>query len=418
MAKAKGTVASTGGNVPPAFATLRFKACQERPYFSAVLFSLIPIPSEDVPTLGVDEHWRMYYNEKLLETMPVEEAVGVLYHEIGHLLRDHHDRVGDREKQIWNMAGDLCINQDLREEGVKLPDWVLYPEKYKLKKGLTTEEYYEELMKRAKLQEIKMMGAGSGNCGNCSGGGKKPWESEGPAGGADKDDPLHQKVDKLSQELAKRAVAKDIVEHSASRGTVPDSLLRWAKEKIQPVVNWKKILRSKISNTINFVSGIVDYTRARPARRQSAYGRVLMYGFHSPVPKIGVIIDTSGSMGDEDLGKAVAEVGSILKTAKADITVLSCDAAVSNTQKIKSMSQIKLSGGGGTDMPEGFKACEELKPQPDIVICITDGYTPWPPNNVYKFKTIAVLTQKGSYDQVPSWIQKIGAFEGRVGEEK
>jgi len=417
------------GNVP-AFATLRFKAGTERPYYSSILFTLIPIENEKVSTLGVDKWWRLNYNPKMLAEVTIEEAVGLLIHEINHLIRDHHDRQGDRDHTIWNIAGDLSINPDILKDGLALPEFGCFPGKgefSKLKEGLAAEQYYDELMKNA--VKIKMTfssgskgkGAGTGNCGSCAGDGEKDWEDKNGGGGGegkDKDGKgkdangmgTTEGVDKLTQELAKRNFARELLEHSKTQGNVPDSLVRWAKDKLKSKVNWKKELRSSITNVVNYVSGMVDYTRSRLSRRQSAFGDVMMYGFHSPVPRIGVIIDTSGSMGDKDLGQAVAEVGSVLKATRAEIVVVACDAAAGQAQKVSSSSQVKLTGGGGTDMPEGFRAVNELKPKPDIVICITDGLTPWP-HEPYKFKALAVITRKGSEKNVPKWIKVLPAYQ-------
>ena len=39
---------------------------------------------------------------------------------------------------------------------------------------------------------------------------------------------------------------------------------------------------------------------------------------------------------------------------------------------------VELLGGGGTDMGAGLAKAAELRPRPDLIIVLTDGYTPWP----------------------------------------
>ena len=45
---------------------------------------------------------------------------------------------------------------------------------------------------------------------------------------------------------------------------------------------------------------------------------------------------------------------------------------------MRTSRDIELVGGGGTDMTEGIARAVELRPRPDILVVVTDGYTPWP----------------------------------------
>ena len=58
--------------------------------------------------------------------------------------------------------------------------------------------------------------------------------------------------------------------------------------------------------------------------------------------------------------------------------VLACDAAVAPAQRVTSARQVKLIGGGGTDMGAGIAAASALRPRPAIAVVLTDGDTPWP----------------------------------------
>ena len=50
-----------------------------------------------------------------------------------------------------------------------------------------------------------------------------------------------------------------------------------------------------------------------------------------------------------------------------------------------------LSGGGNTDLRVGIRAAGELRPRPDVIAVITDGYTLWPPNAPDKTRLVAVV---------------------------
>jgi predicted metal-dependent peptidase len=61
--------------------------------------------------------------------------------------------------------------------------------------------------------------------------------------------------------------------------------------------------------------------------------------------------------------------------------------------------EVKLLGGGGTDMGVGIAAALELKPKPDLVLVLTDGHTPWP--KAPRAKVIVGLLDP--LGRVPDW---------------
>jgi predicted metal-dependent peptidase len=58
-------------------------------------------------------------------------------------------------------------------------------------------------------------------------------------------------------------------------------------------------------------------------------------------------------------------------------------------------------GGGGTDMRVGFAAVEALRPKSDMVVMITDCYTPWPEVRPKIGKIVIVAV--GDHGEPPAW---------------
>jgi predicted metal-dependent peptidase len=90
---------------------------------------------------------------------------------------------------------------------------------------------------------------------------------------------------------------------------------------------------------------------------------------------VAVVVDTSGSMGQHELSRALAEIKALLKTVK-QVTVYSVDFEVHTVQKVFRTDQIRLFGGGGTRMGAGIQKAQSDKP--DLIIVLTDGETDWP----------------------------------------
>lgn len=98
-------------------------------------------------------------------------------------------------------------------------------------------------------------------------------------------------------------------------------------------------------------------------------------------PRVSVIIDTSASVSDTELGSALLEVAAMSRAVggRRDlITVLPCDAAADTVHPLCRAEGIPLVGGGGTDLRTGFAKALRGRPRPDVVVVLTDGQTPWP----------------------------------------
>ena len=346
--------------------------------------------------MGVDKYWRVYFSDEV-KGWKVEHTSTVLYHEILHLLRKHASRAEMMvaHKQIWNIAGDCEINDDLKEEGLHFPHEIVAPSKFGFENNLIVEAYYNKLLEDAVV--IEAGGVGNGNCGSCASGGKEEWEQEGEGS-----------VSEIEAEVIRQSVAKAIQNHTPTKiaGTVPAHLDRWAQEFLSPAkVPWQRELAAHIKKSLSTMAGQVDYTYVRPSRRQSAFGKVVMPSMRQPCPKVGVIIDTSGSMSTQDLEDALSEVKGILMSVgqRNGVEVMSVDAAVHTAQKVFSVRQVNVVGGGGTDMRKGLSAMERKRV--GVVVVMTDGWTPWP-DSCPPFDTIVALI--GDYsDSVPSWARKV-----------
>jgi predicted metal-dependent peptidase len=98
-------------------------------------------------------------------------------------------------------------------------------------------------------------------------------------------------------------------------------------------------------------------------------------------PHVCIIIDTSGSVSDAELGSAILEVAAIARSVggRRDlVTVLPCDAAATAAYRLCRAEGVPLIGGGGTDLRAGFAKALRASPRPDVIVVLTDGQTPWP----------------------------------------
>ena len=143
--------------------------------------------------------------------------------------------------------------------------------------------------------------------------------------------------------------------HAKQAGTVPAGLLRWARDVLAPRVDWRRLLAAELRRAIADVAGAADYSYRRPSRRAAAVSGVVLPALRRPVPELAVVCDTSGSMSEELLAMALAEVEGLLRALgmARQLRVLACDAAAGPAQRVSSARQVTLTGGGGTNMGAG-----------------------------------------------------------------
>jgi predicted metal-dependent peptidase len=346
-------------------AAARLWAANRAPYFATALFALSPAAAGGLGTVGVDRTWHLYIDPAAVTRWTVEEFGGVLIHEVHHLLRAHADRaaamgVGAAEARRWNIAADFEINDDLEE---LLPGHPMRPADHGFEPGLMAETYYLQLSQTLP----------SGDCGSGAHGLRLAHELDDPAGG----------VTEIEADLIRREAARNVISTAAIGGAVPSGLARWAQATLQPQIDWRRELAAQVRAGIDQIAGGVDYSYRRRSRRSgSPIGRaVVLPALVQPVPRVCVVVDTSGSMGEDRLRSALGEVNGILQargTAGTHLAVLSCDSDVRNVQEVFVAAQIQLVGGGGTDMKVAIRAACDRRPRPDLVVIITDGFTPWP----------------------------------------
>lgn len=408
-------------SVPQELQAARLKLVLQMPYIATALWQLVPIEMPNMSKvacgpIGVDKWWRLYYDPELLAKTPIPQLAAILYHEVNHLLRQHHERFEHETKQgnaqLANIAGDCEINDDISQDPKQpmyLPEWVVMPKSFGLPNALLAEDYFERLKKDAKKITIKI-GVASGNCGSCATGNDgEPGEQGKPNDGSDGAAKTAKGISAGEGELIKRAVAEDIETYAKqSRGTVPAGLARWADVLLHPKIDWRKELSASIRHSLTDIKGQVDYSYRKPSRRQSALPEFVLPSMRQPVPHVAVVVDTSGSISQEMLTTACSEIQGILKAVGGNhIGFVSVDAEVNFSGNVRSVSKVKakLRGGGGTDMRLGINAAREQRPRPHLIILLTDGYTPWPDQPLVGSRLTVVLTSGNQ--EIPKWAKKI-----------
>ncbi|MDQ1722740.1 MAG: hypothetical protein QOI26_2474 [Pseudonocardiales bacterium] len=369
----------------------RLYATRVRPYLATALFALHPVESRSVPTMAVDRYWRCYVSPAFVDATPLAELAGVWVHEVSHLLREHHGR-GDRfaaargltgpgERLRMNIAADCEINDDVYGDGLPMPEGAVRPEMLRLNPGELMEDYLLQFRLGPYSQGWAWLDCGSGADGLT-----RAWDlGAGDAHG----------LSEQERDAVRFRVANGI---SGRPGDAPAGWRRWAQEAFHPPQPWRDLLGAAVRSAASGRGD--DYTYGRPSRRATSLPGIVLPSLRRRPPQVCVVIDTSGSVSDAELGTALLEVAAIARAVggRRDlVSVLSCDAAAGVAYPICRAEGIPLIGGGGTDLRSGF-AQAMRSGLPDVIVALTDGQTPWPDTRPAARTVVGLFPRVGMSD--------------------
>ena len=365
-------------------AAARVRAASRFPYLASALFAAEVRPAPGSGTVAVDRAWHVLADPVVVDGLTVDELARLLVHLVGHLLREHAERAaasgveGPGDRARWNLASDAEINDDLRRDDAVAAAAPTLPADLGCEDGRLAEEYF------------RRTGPGGDRPWDCGSGcddGDRPWDAPGGIGSG-------------QGQLLRLGVAAEVRRLDGQLpGAVPGGWLRWAEAMLPSRIDWRRVLAAEIRRGVTMAAGKVDYTYRRPSRRAVVAGPVVLPSLYRPLPEVAVVCDTSGSMHQELLSRALAEVEGLLARGglrQAQLRVLAVDTNVHAVRRVSRTSQVELAGGGGTDMGAGIAAAAALKPRPSVIVVLTDGFTPWPPSPPRGCRVIVgILEQAG-----------------------
>lgn len=354
-------------------------------YLAEGLYALVLVESTEVRTVASDERWRLYVNPTWAEQQDAPVLAREVAHQLWHLLMSHADRAraigATHDRKAWRQAADLALCDVLGAHRVAPKELAGEAAELRARNpgrlpvGRPPEEYWATLSGMPATPVEDSADEGDRDHGSSLDGVARPWEI-----------PPDADIGELTPaegDLVRMAVAITYRGERGGRGDEPGEALRWAKRLTRSELPWELLLAQAVRRGVGWASGRTHQTYSRPNRRASAMPGVALPGWRRPVPRVACVVDTSGSVDDVLLGKALAEVDGALRAlgvADAEVTVLACDAVVHSVQNLRRAKDAVLVGGGGTNMAAGLAEVAALRPRPSLTVVFTDGYTLWPPD--------------------------------------
>ncbi len=335
----------------------------DHPFFASILLKKQLKIDNTMPTLAVDARGDIYYNEKFIDGLTVPQITWALCHEIGHVIGQHAVRRKHRDAKKWNYAGDAWINDMLNDCGVgeSIPNTVNMPGS----KDKTTETIYDELPENPNGNKGQGGGQGDGS------GDGDPFDNG--LGDDIKYEDLTESEMKEIEANAKVEIAQ-AAQAAKARGKLPGKLADIVADILNVKTPWYDILERYMNTYVK-----QDYTWTKPNRRHIGAGVYLPSMASEPsMGEVVVQVDVSGSISKQELDYYGGHLSRICKqTNPSKVHVIYTDTQVQKHVEFEQGSEVKLEffSGGGTHMPAGFDWCEENGIEPQVFVCLTDGYT-------------------------------------------
>ena len=199
----------------------------------------------------------------------------------------------------------------------------------------------------------------------------------------------------------------DIVQSTTQWGSIPGYMVELIKKAADGKIDYRNVLRMFRSSILSQKRRL---TRMRPSRR---FGFEQMGSRYDFVTRLLIAIDTSGSVGSEELGRYFRIITTFFKYGVQEIDVLMFDCTVQGKpikldEAKKNKQEFKVKGRGGTNFQAPIDYVKEY-PNYDGLIIITDGYaeTPEVPPHL-STKLLWVIDNENSYKQNYSSLRKTG----------
>lgn len=328
----------------------------DHPFFATMLLKRSIVIDPAVKTLEVDARGTIYANQQFIDSLSVPQLVWGLCHEIGHVMAQHAVRKGSRNHKKWNYAGDAWINDMLSQckVGDPIPKTVDMPGSY----GKTTEKIYDELP--------------DGDDG----------DSGGDPGGDQWDNGLGQDVrytDLTEGEIKEieagiKVEIAQAAQAAKAKGKLTGKLAEFVADFLAVKTPWYDIVERHFTDLVS-----QEMSWLRPNRRFIANKMYLPSMARTPgMGEVVFQVDVSGSVSRTELAYYNGHVARFVEQCNpTKVHVLYVDTEVKRYDVFEQGEEVKLGyfSGGGTHMPAGFDFINEQGIDPDVFLCLTDGYT-------------------------------------------
>lgn len=330
----------------------RIALLMTNPFFGTVAMALDIVEDDTADATAWTDGLQLGFSPSFVEGLDDRALIGLIAHEVMHVSDQHHLRRGARDPDRWNEACDFAINGILLAENFTLPDGGLHNPKFD---GMAAEVIYALLPPSAPKKR-----AGNGKPGHVRDGRRRGAVAE-----------------RGNDAATTRAIVQRAAKAARSQGKLSQGVARFVGEATRVREDYLAVLAGFVTERASS-----DYAWAHPDRRFVSAGFVLPSLYSEEMGGLAFAIDSSGSMGSEDLAAACTVVNEIVaRLSPSYVDVFVCDCVMRSVERFDKGQSIQLTsvpGGGGTDFRPVFDKIDEATDAPKCLVYFTDAIGTFP----------------------------------------
>jgi len=357
-------------------ARARVKLMLDFPFFGHLALNLELAKNEflDPPTMATDGIY-LYWHPEFVKEVKFPELTGVICHECCHVMLLHMIRRQGRDPMKWNIAADFASNdlvlneKDSRGSLLVLPKGALYDRQYANK---SVEWIYNQLPDPPPGDGGSRVGDGS-RAGSGTLDSHEPWK-EWEKGNVKDSDGNTLSTAELEQKIRENVAGAITAARMA--GKLSGNIMEKVNGLLEPRLDWKSILRDMV------VSCAHNDFRLIPASKKHLWRNMYLPATTGEEIIIAAVIDTSGSIGDEEAKDFLAEIHGICRAFENfTIYLFQCDSDIKKRWELHPYDEVPdvIMGRGGTSFRPPLEVIEKEVLPISSIVYLTDLY----PNDGY-----------------------------------
>ncbi len=379
--------------------------------FYAELLMHFSIERDDSVGTACTDGQSIRWSERFFSTLSAPQIRYVLMHELFHIVLMHPARAAGKDPAAWNAAADLIVNDLCDRAGAELA---------KESDELTLERPGDGIFSQSPVlthqtaDDLYAVILGDQTEGRTSGNMvllRRTYEYD-----------LHTNVIKSYGGRYYRGNTPSSVPNSTTVPVPPDLLAAAGEEGLEGLeaqmrallqvastrsrgmglsseverrlmlalkkkpLNWKKLLRDYLSEALSD-----DASYATPERKYIHMDLILpghTLDETGELEQVWAFIDSSGSIGNEDMNRFITELYHISKQFHCEMNLCYWDTSVTDVYKKLRSEQDVLKAlprhSGGTDIRCVYRWVQQNRIRPYVALILTDGYFGTPPEGFEK----------------------------------